>query len=289
MYAYVAGQVGELWAEGLADAVFVDGQWRFLVHPQGEPVAERAVGLSGIVPGSSPWRRAELEPAWNCASSSRRRHGAARNIWCVYWRRRRSGDRDVENMGSLFTKMANEPPENFSTSAGSWTFRGSPPKASDIIASIQARASQAGKDDLLVVSFACHGAVPNGQFRLQDSKGDVFMTPDQINTALADAQCQVLLVVDACQSGAIIPSINTSPNLTILTGCKANQVCCDSTTGGAMTSCLINRLQDNRNEPLDATGMADLAGAVTSYNKSSPLFLPVTACGPRIHNSRVQV
>ncbi len=40
-------------------------------------------------------------------------------------------------------------------------------------------------------------------------------------------------------------------------------------SGGALTSSLINRLQDNRSAPIDATRMAELTGAVANYNKAA--------------------
>jgi hypothetical protein len=268
MYAYVAGQVGELWAGGLADAVFVDGQWRFLIQPQGEPVAERAVGLSALFPvhplgGALNWNPLRPVPRpLDQGTGPQQVYGVFIGDADV------RGDHDVVHMGSLFTKMANVPPENFSTYDGSW--RASPPDPSDIVASIQSRASQAGKDGLLVVHFSSHGAVdPDGKFviaaRGPGGVGEVVMTVDQINTALADAQCQVLLVVDTCHSGAIIPSIS-NPNVTVVAACTAGQSSYDSDSGGALTSSLIKCLQDNRSAPIDAARLAEITGDVTDYN-----------------------
>ncbi len=218
MYAYVVGQVGELQADGRTDAVFVDGQWRFVLQPKGE-LSERTVAQSAWSPvppvGSAlNWNLLQSVPRpfdTGTGTAPQRIYGVLVGDVEV------QGEQDVQHLKSLFTKMANEPPENFSTYTDFWA--SSPPKPSDIVASIQTRASQAGKDDLLVVSFSCHGTVRGGAFALIDGTGRVVMTPDQINTALAGAQCQVLLLVDTCHSGAIIPSINNS-NVTVLTGCS---------------------------------------------------------------------
>lgn len=279
MYAYVAGQVVELWNEGLTDAVFVDGQWRFLVHPKGE-LAERAVAQSAASPvhpfgRARDWSLLESLPR-PCAAGA---GTAPRKVYGVFVGDADiNGDRDASHMKSLFTKMANQPPENFSTHISSW--EESPPTASEIAASIQARAAEAGTNDLLVVSFGCHGIAgpeggfvpPSNEFSLvtagPEGTGLIVMTAKQINAALAGAHCQVLLVVDTCHSGAIIPYID-NPNVTVLTGCREDQKSHCRRSGGALTSSLISSLQDNRNMPLDATRLNDLTRKVADYMGSA--------------------